>query len=72
MKRQHDQGNSVLKANLYLGLAYSFKGSVHYHHGGKHGRVQADMVLEKLRVLHLDLNEDSQEETVPHWVELAY
>jgi hypothetical protein len=39
-----------------LGLAYSFRGSVHYLHGGKHGSVQADMVLEKkLRVLHLDL-----------------
>ena len=36
-------------------LAYSFSGLVHYHHGGKHGSIQADMVLEKeLRVLHLD------------------
>jgi hypothetical protein len=34
-----------------LGLAYSFRGSVHYHHGS----VEADLVLEKeLRVLHLD------------------
>ena len=39
-----------------MGLSYSFRGSVHYHHGRKHGSVQADMVLEKeLRVLHLDL-----------------
>jgi hypothetical protein len=38
-----------------LGLAYSFRGSAHYHHGGKHGSMQADMMLEKeLRVLHLD------------------
>jgi hypothetical protein len=37
-----------------MGLAYSFRGSVHYHHGGKHGSVLADMVLEKLRVLNLD------------------
>jgi hypothetical protein len=38
-----------------LGLAYSFRGSVHYHHDGKHGSIQADMVLEKkLRVMHLD------------------
>jgi hypothetical protein len=41
-----------------LGLAYKFRGSVHYHQGnqgGKHGSIQADMVLEKeLRVLHLD------------------
>jgi hypothetical protein len=32
------------------------RGSVHYHHGRKHGHVQTDMVLEiELRVLHLDL-----------------
>ena len=36
-------------------LAYSFRGSVHGHQGRKHGSVQADMVLEELRVLHLDL-----------------
>jgi hypothetical protein len=33
-------------------LAYSFRGSVHYHHDRKHGSVQADIVQE-LRVLHL-------------------
>ena len=39
-----------------IGLSYNVRGSVHYHHGRKHGSVQADMVLEKeLRVLHLDL-----------------
>jgi hypothetical protein len=38
-----------------LGLAYRFRGSVHCHHGRKHGSVQGDMVMEKeLRVLHLD------------------
>jgi hypothetical protein len=38
-----------------LELAYSFRGSVHYHHSKYHGSMQADMVLEKeLRVLHLD------------------
>jgi hypothetical protein len=38
-----------------LGLAYKFRGSVHYPHGRKHGSIRADMVLEKeLRVLHLD------------------
>ena len=35
-------------------LAYSFRDSVHYHHGGKHGSVQAVMVLEKPRVLPVD------------------
>jgi hypothetical protein len=39
-----------------LRLAYRFRGSVYYHHGRKHGSVQAGMMLEKeLRVLHLDL-----------------
>jgi hypothetical protein len=46
---------AFLKNNISLVLAYSFRGSVHYHHGRKHGSMQADMVLEKeLRVLHLD------------------
>ena len=32
-----------------------FQGLVHYSHGGKHGSMQADMVLPKeLRVLHHD------------------
>ena len=54
MKRFHDQGN-LTKDNISLGLAYSLRGLVHYHHGGKHGGVQADMVLEKERgVLHPD------------------
>jgi hypothetical protein len=38
-----------------LGQAYSSEIQSGYHHGGKHGSIQADMVLEKeLRVLHLD------------------
>jgi hypothetical protein len=30
-------------------------GSVHYHQGRKHGSLQAGMVQEELRVLHLHL-----------------
>ena len=37
-----------------MGFAYSFRRTVHYHHGGKHGSRQADFVLDELRVLHLD------------------
>jgi hypothetical protein len=38
-----------------LGLAYSFRGLVHYHHGRIHGGMQADMVLEReLKVLYLE------------------
>ena len=46
----------LIKENIYLGLAYRFRASVHYHHGGKHGSMQADMMLEReLKVLHLYL-----------------
>jgi hypothetical protein len=46
---------TLLMENISLGLAYSFKGSVHYHHGGKHGGMQADMMLgNELRGLYLD------------------
>jgi hypothetical protein len=42
---------TLIKENMQLGLACSFRGLVHY----KHGWMQADTVLEKeLRVLHLD------------------
>ena len=33
--------------HISLGLAYSFRGLVHFHQGGKLGSIQADMALEK-------------------------
>ena len=46
---------TLIKENISLELAYSFRGLLHYHHGRKPS-MQADKVLEKeLRVLHLDL-----------------
>ena len=45
VKRNHDHSNSY-KENIELReLTYSFRGSVHYHHDGKHGRAQASLVL---------------------------
>jgi hypothetical protein len=52
VKIHRDHGNSYKGQHLIE--AYSFRGSVHDHHGGKHGSGQADMVQEELRVLHLD------------------
>jgi hypothetical protein len=54
VKRQHNQGHSY-QGNISLGLVYTFRGSVHYHHGRKYGSTQAGMVLEELSlsVLHL-------------------
>jgi hypothetical protein len=38
---------TLIKDSISLGIVYSFRGSVHYHHSGKHGSSQLDMVLEK-------------------------
>ena len=45
---------TLTKENIELGLAYSFRGLVHYHHGGKHGSIQAGLVLEEPGILHSD------------------
>jgi hypothetical protein len=46
---------TLTKANISLGLTYSFRDSVHYHHGRKRGDMQVDFMLQKeLRVLYLD------------------
>ena len=49
-----------------MGLAYSFRDSVHYHHCGKHGSVKADIVIEELRVVHL-----GPQAAVSHWPDLS-
>ena len=45
---------TLIKESIYLGLAYNFRDMVHYHQGGKHGGMQADMMQREPRVLHLD------------------
>ena len=45
---------TLIKENISLELAYSFRGLVHYHHGGKHGSVQADMVLDLKEARRVD------------------
>ena len=52
MKRHHHHGNSYKKIT---GVGLKVRGLVYYPHGRKHGSVQADKVLEELRVLHMDL-----------------
>jgi hypothetical protein len=53
-----------------LGLAYSFRGLVYYH-DRKHDNVQADMVLEELRVVHLD-PKATKGDWVPYWEQLEH
>jgi hypothetical protein len=55
---------SLIKENIDLGLAYCFRGLVHSHHDGKHGSVQADIVLEEPRFFILIQRQ--QKETVCH------
>jgi hypothetical protein len=62
---------TLIKENISLGLNYSFRDLVHYHHE-KHGSIQADMVLEKeMRALHLD-PQAAEGDCVPHWVGLEH
>jgi hypothetical protein len=42
------------RKTLNLGQGYTFTGLVHYHHGKKHGVVQADMLTKELKALDLD------------------
>jgi hypothetical protein len=59
---------TLIKENISLGLAYSFRCSVHYYHSRMHDSMQADMVMEKLlRVLHPDLKAAGKER---HWARL--
>ena len=52
VKRHHDHGHSY-KGKCLIGACLQRFGP--FRHGGKHGSMQADVVLErKLRVLHLD------------------
>jgi hypothetical protein len=49
--------------------SYRFRGSVYYQ-GGKHDSIQAGMVLEELRVLHLVPKANRRRLTILLWVEL--
>jgi hypothetical protein len=46
VKRHYDHSN-LIKENVYLEPGLQSRALVHYHHGRKHGGLQADMVLEK-------------------------
>jgi hypothetical protein len=56
-----------------LGLAYSFRGSVHYH-GRKHGTMQADLVLEEPREFYILIlvPQAAEGDHLPHWAELEH
>ena len=57
---------TLIKANISLGLAYSFRGLFHYHHGRKHGSMQADMVLERSWEFYIEIGRQQE----VNWPEL--
>jgi hypothetical protein len=68
----------LIKANIQLGMAYSFRGSVHYHHGGKQahpaGRCGAGGA--KSSLIHKKpagdcLQQAARRRLFPHWAELG-
>ena len=44
---------TLMKENISLGLAYRFRGLVHYCYGRKHGSTQVDMVLERSQEFYI-------------------
>ena len=61
---------TLIKENIPLGTNYSSRSLVAYH-GGKHGSIQANMVL-GMELRDLQLDPKITEETVPHWAELEH
>jgi hypothetical protein len=71
VKRHHDHDNTY-KGKYFIVAGLQFRALVHCHHGGKHGSMQVDMVLEmELSVLHLDQHAE-EGSCVPPWVELEH
>ena len=66
--RHHDHRNSS-KESIELGLAYNYRGLVCYQHDRKNVSMQAGMVLEELRVLHLFLRQQGEKS---HWAWLEH
>jgi hypothetical protein len=72
VKRHHDQGNSY-KGKYLIGVAYSFRGSVHYHHSEKHGSIYIDLWLRMLIRRQTEGNcllQAARRRALPHWVGL--
>ena len=58
---------TLLIENIYFELAYIFRILVHDYHGGKHGRMQAEMVVEiELSTIHLDPQAE-EGNSMLHW-----
>ena len=61
MKKYHDHSNSEKEKYETGGWLTISEGFICYSHGRECGSIQADIVLEKLKVLHLDLQAEAAE-----------
>jgi hypothetical protein len=68
VKRYYYHGNSYKRKHLIE--AYRFKGLVHSCHSKKPGSMQIDIMLERLRALHLVLQAAGREKSHLAWLNL--
>lgn len=52
VRRYHDQGNCYKRKHLIGGIAYHFRGLVHYHYDGEHGSMQVRTMVENYIIIH--------------------
>jgi hypothetical protein len=55
-----EEAPGLLSEKHLIGAALQFRGLVHYHHGRKHGGMQADMVLEKELEFYIWISEQQE------------
>jgi hypothetical protein len=64
VKRYHDHGNSY-KGKCLVEVGLQFRGLVYYScHGGEHGGIQAEMVLEKYLRVHIWIIRKQEERNI--------
>jgi hypothetical protein len=55
---------TLIKENVYLGLAYNFRGLLHYYHGGEHGPPDPQ-AAERRRLWAFESLKPTPSDTVP-------
>ena len=55
----------ILRKKNFIEAGLQCRSLVHYHHGGEHGSVQAEIELEDLRALNFDLQVAERDWVIP-------
>ena len=62
VRRNHDCGNIYRgKLLIIMSWLYSFRGLVHCHHGGRHGSMYTDMMLERSWEFYIQIHRQQEE-----------